>query len=272
MSDLLSDVGSLAKGAIDFLTNSPLKLGNISFKWYEIPERIPFGGRQTVSSKRLIGGRKIIETTGYEDVNPTWSGRFQGAGAIQRARAVDAMCQDGLPVTLNYGGMNFTVIIVEFAPLYERNYQIPYTITCEVVTEDADDTNFLSDILGSSLDDLVGADTLDALGVGDLIGSTTLNSALSNVSSTLSTVGSLTGISALNKLGGAVSGAQGVANLLSNTGNTSLSNVAFGVTGELKAVGVSVGNLGGAATAAMTLANSNAVGNILTRITKNIGG
>lgn len=264
MSDLLS-------AAVDLISSSALKLGNVNFDGYEIPESIPFGGTQQVSLKRLIGGRVIIERLGPSENKKTWRGRFQGSNAMSRARAVDAMRKDGEAVDLVFGGMKFSVVITDFVPIYERSWQIPYSITCEVINDPDSAEDSGGGFLDKSLDDLVGADTLDALGVGDLIGDVSLNQALSTVSSGLQVVGKLTGSSALSRIGGYVGTAQGIANGITSGSMSVLQGVTIGA----QALGVVPASLASKLTAignaATTVAHSTVVTGLLNRIQTNIG-
>lgn len=263
MGDTLA---SFARTAIDIVSGSPLKLGNINFSGYEIPESISFGGTQHTSIKTLIGGKRIIEGLGAVPLDPTWSGRFQGAGAVSRARAVDAMREQGLPVNLVFGGFSYTVIIKDFHARYERSYQIPYTITCEVQSQ----SGSTFDVLGETLDDLVGSDALNALGLGDLIGDTTLNDALTQLQAGLTTVGTLTGSPVLAQIGGYVAGAQAAVENVSQATTALLPAIGFGVAPVGATVADSVNKLSAAVSNTMALANSTAAGNLLQRITVNL--
>lgn len=112
-----------------------LILGGIVFQIYEIPERIPFGGKHMVNVHQLIGGARQVDAMGPDELDPTWTGRFQGAGAHARAKQVDALRISGATVPLVFGPNFYNVIVIDFHADYERVYQVPYKIMCVVVDQ-----------------------------------------------------------------------------------------------------------------------------------------
>ena len=136
-----------------------LTLGPVLFTSFEIPEKVNFGGRQTLLTHKLPGGQRVIDAMGPDDDDIAWQGRFRGGLAPSRARAVDAIRVAGLPVTLAWGGFRFTVLVSEFKADYQQAYEIPYTLACVVVTPPPGTA-------APGLADLLGTDITRALGVG----------------------------------------------------------------------------------------------------------
>lgn len=112
-----------------------LTLGQVTFANFEIPERINFGGTQSLSVKQLVGGLRVIDSMGRIDDDITWSGLFFGSTATFRAQFLDGMRVAGQQLNLNYSQFNYNVVIKDFKASFERFYQIPYTITVTVVQD-----------------------------------------------------------------------------------------------------------------------------------------
>ncbi len=112
-----------------------LRLGQVTFANNEIPERINFGGDQSLSVKQLVGGQRIVDAMGRVDDDISWSGLFFGSTATFRARFLDTMRTQGAKIPLTWSQFSFLVVIKSFKPSFERTYQIPYSITCTVVQD-----------------------------------------------------------------------------------------------------------------------------------------
>lgn len=110
-----------------------LTLGQVTFADFEIPERINFGGDQSLSVKQLVGGQRIIDAMGRIDDDISWSGMFFESVATQRAQFLDQMRSSGNVFNLSFAQFNFSVIIRSFKASFERTYQIPYSISCTVI-------------------------------------------------------------------------------------------------------------------------------------------
>lgn len=130
-----------------------LILGSFIFNDIELPEKVPFGGEQTITVHKMLGGARVVDAMGPDEADIQWSGRFQSGDANIRARAVDAMRIAGVAVPLIVDDEYRTVIIKSFKWDYQRFYQIPYSITCLVVDSPE---NF--DGVPDSLDVLFSAD------------------------------------------------------------------------------------------------------------------
>lgn len=112
-----------------------LTLGPVTFANFEIPEGINFAGSQSLSVKKLIGGQRVIDAMGRDDDDITWSGLFQGSTANFRAQYLDNLRVQGAPLPLTWSTYNFSVLIKDFKPVFNRFYWIPYTITCTVIQD-----------------------------------------------------------------------------------------------------------------------------------------
>lgn len=110
-----------------------LKLGDVIFSNFEIPERINFGGDQALAVKQLVGGARQIDALGRVDDDISWSGLMFESAASYRAQLLDNMRMQGAQLPLTWGLFNYLVVIKSFKPSFERSYQIPYSITCTVV-------------------------------------------------------------------------------------------------------------------------------------------
>ncbi len=160
-----------------------LILGGIAFSGFEIPDKINFGGKQQIAVHRLIGGERVLDAMGSDPEQIAWSGRFRGADAIARAQAVDEMRIAGAQVDLAWLNLFRTVVIASFHADTEKAYEVPYSISCEVVSDVA------AGLFGlfSTFDALIGGDlsSLMALPVSDAAGTAAqaLNAALGGLGS-----------------------------------------------------------------------------------------
>ncbi len=136
----------------------PLVLGDFVFADMEIPERISgLGGKQAITSHKLLGGARVVDVMGRDDGDPAWSGRFRGANATERALELEAMRIAGEQPILSFGSFYYLVVIQSFDFVFERAYQILYSITLNVVTSlVAEATDTLDDLVTSDLDALSG--------------------------------------------------------------------------------------------------------------------
>lgn len=170
-----------------------LLLGAFEFQENEIPASINFGGSQNLAIHQLIGGGRIVDSMGNNDHDISWSGLFfnnvtTGLSAIDRAREVNTLRTLGLELELVFYDLIYLVKIKEFRPSFERFYQVPYSITLQVIQDLNLPASPLNNIpfLDAILNDLnfvnAGAQFLN---------DPTLNSLLGNFSSALSSAGAL---------------------------------------------------------------------------------
>ena len=134
------------------MADTRLILGGIAFREFEIPEKISYGTKQRLEIHKLVGGARVIDTLGPDPEPIRWSGRFRGADAASRARDLEALAASGRVVGLSWGGFSYQVVVATFSADYERFYEIPYQINCEV------DTGGNSGASPGTLTELVAAD------------------------------------------------------------------------------------------------------------------
>ncbi len=113
-----------------------LLLGPVTFHGFELPARIGFGGAQMLAVHRLPGGARVIDAMGPDDAPILWSGAFAGPDAADRARTLDLLREQGLPLPLAWGGFAYLVVIAGFEARYERPNWVPYRIACTVLLDE----------------------------------------------------------------------------------------------------------------------------------------
>src|SRR5579875_259637 len=119
------------------MAQSALILGTISFRDFEIPECITFGGRQTLAVQRLIGGGRVVDVLGRDDDTISFSGTFAGPDATARARTLDAMRVAGQELPLVWDVFYYTVVIASLKADYLNPWWIPFRLVCAVVRDEA---------------------------------------------------------------------------------------------------------------------------------------
>ncbi|MFG1388803.1 hypothetical protein [Xanthobacter versatilis] len=167
------------------MANTGLSLGGVRFSDWELPERIPFGGRHHVAVHRMIGGKRVVDALGPDPRPLSWSGRFRGANALSRARSLDTMRASGRQVSCTYMGLHYLVVVTNVNFDAERPYEVPYTVTCEVVQDSAQ--SVISSVI-SGLGALMSGDLATATGI---ITGAVGTAAVSTVSSAVAAAGDL---------------------------------------------------------------------------------
>ena len=121
-------------------------LDSIRFYDREVPDFIPWGTKQQHVIHRNMGGTRVIDAMGPDPKAITWTGHLlsfaanaagtmlAGTNAAARARSLEALAGSGRKVWLQWGSFGFWVLVVEFEGNYKHEWDIHYTITCEVVT------------------------------------------------------------------------------------------------------------------------------------------
>ncbi|KVW15387.1 hypothetical protein WK91_18290 [Burkholderia cepacia] len=164
-----------------------LSLGDVLFADLEVPERIPFGGDQSLVVHKLVGGARQIDAMGRDDLPPEWSGIFLGADALSRAKYLDAQRIAGASLPLVWSEFFYDVVIRRFEANFEREWMIPYRIVCEIVKDHSQPQTSLT---GPSINDLISSDLSSANLLTDQIGDGTLSGLMGAVNSAISTVSS----------------------------------------------------------------------------------
>lgn len=149
-----------------------LQLGDFQFQRQEIPESIPFGGTQRLAMHDLVGGTRVVDSMGAFSAPIDWSGWLLGQNALARARQLDGMRAAGEVLVLQWSELSFAVVVRDFRADFQRYYQIPYRITCEVVEDLTLSTAGLS---LPSMDSLIDGDLATAGGLMSSITDPTLN-------------------------------------------------------------------------------------------------
>lgn len=121
------------------MAGAPVRLGEVTFEGFEIPERLAFGGTQRLAVHELPGGARVVQALGGEPAPQEWDGIFMGPEALGRARSVDAMRRAGRPVSLTWHDFSVQVVVASFVAQFERVNHIPYAIACTVVRDDSDE-------------------------------------------------------------------------------------------------------------------------------------
>lgn len=162
-----------------------LKLGGFEFLDFEVPESIAISGEQKTVVHRLVGGARVIDLTGVDYDDITWSGIFTGSTAGARARALEQMRDAGKVVTLTFDDYSFDVVIGKVSVQYDFIYKRPYTI--HLVVEKRNDAPTPAGGL-PGLDELVNGDVGQLLGLSSVVSVPAVTSAISNVQSAVSSV------------------------------------------------------------------------------------
>ena len=155
-------------------------LGPVTLSGFEVPERIPVGGKQRLSVHELPGGSRVIDVLGASDEDMTWSGVMSGPYAEERVRLLDSLRRGGRSWPLVWSGWRFTVIVKRFRAAVTAPFLAPYQISCSVLAEgDAfaaelfptrptlADAQALSPLTGAALDGAIDFAST-ALNSGDL--------------------------------------------------------------------------------------------------------
>jgi hypothetical protein len=174
-----------------------LTLGPILFTDFEIPEEMPFGGKQMLVTKKLVGGDRVVDAMGRDDDDKKWSGRFRGANAETRARQLDFLRIQGQELILSWSSLRFLVVIEEFQASFKQHFEIPYTISCLVLSD-------LSNPIPAPQPDgdaTIFGDVNDAGGLASEINLPQIVSAVAGVASAASAVAQFSGASAVQVAG-----------------------------------------------------------------------
>lgn len=205
-----------------------LTLGGILFSDFEVPEKISFGGEHQFVVHKLPGGARVIDAMGRDDADISWAGRFRGNAAEFRARSLDFMRISGQPVELVWSTFRYQVLVRSFEADFQQPFEIPYRITCMVVTDET--SPFLKALLG--LDEAIGVDLNQVLQVGAELGIPNVSTAIAGVETATSAVQTFQGASA-NTVSGvqqAISAAQTATNAAIDTNNATVAG-SSGVAG-----------------------------------------
>jgi len=222
----------------------PVTLGDFIFAGYEVPESIRWGGSQSLSVHKLVGGERIIDAMGADDADIGWSGIFLSSDASDRADELDQMRIAGVPVSLLFSGRSYDVVIRSFRADQRKQNHVPYQIVCTVL-RDFGPNQSSPTILSQVTDDLntaLGFDVPQALSAAQ--------TALQTVTPVLVPIVSLVGGTAASA---AVAKGLGTAQAIV----TSADSIAEGQIAGLATAAATAGNLAGAVSPSGATANMN---------------
>lgn len=248
-----------------------LQLGDVQFSETEIPENIKIGTEHRTSVHKLIGGHREVNMLGPDHAPIEWSGYFIGSNAYARARLLKQMCDTGLPLSLTWSQFNYQVVISHFEADFERDYQLPYSITCLVLQ---DLTAPLPSAKAPSPDAVLAADnkTVDDLAL--LINHPEISKAILNVTQTVDQISSIA-TAATGKISQAITyihtAQQQVQTVIASTEKT-LSNIStLGGILPNNPVARSVSRLSAQVNAITSQLNLVKLNGVLGRMTKTLG-
>src|ERR1700682_5035179 len=139
--------------------STSLSLGDVLFADLEVPDHITFGGDQRLTVHELVGGTRVIDAMGRSDMPLEWTGTFMGANALSRARYLETQRIAGLSLPLVWSELFYDVVIAHFEAVFQREWMIPYRITCVVV---ANHNSPQTSLAGPSINDLIATDQSSA--------------------------------------------------------------------------------------------------------------
>lgn len=176
------------------MSEFPVILGGVTFQGMEVPDRIAFGGDQMLKVHKLVGGRRVIDAMGADDMALEWTGRFFGADALSRAMALDQMRRDGQVQRLQWSELAYDVVIKTFRADFEKAYNLPYAICCEVVGSNGVDSS-AEDGAPISVDQMVGSDLSSLLGSASALGNPVFSGNVGAIQTAFNAIPSLLGAS-----------------------------------------------------------------------------
>lgn len=201
-----------------------LTLGDFEFTRHEVPESIALGGEQMLSVHRMVGGKRIIDAMGANPEPLSWSGWFVGEEALGRAQYLDSLRARGEELKLTFSELTFRVVIRSFRYVFQRQYQLTYSITLEVI----EDLNLGDRVLPvPSVNDLVTADikTVDVLTAS--VNDPTLTTKVTGLKAAIKSVSDFAKATQaqINSVLGPIKEARAQANTLLASANNTIQNV-----------------------------------------------
>jgi len=168
------------------MSDTTLNLGDFQFAGLEIPAQISgIGAMQSLAVRKLVGGDREIHSMGQDFRPLEWSGLFFGANAMDRMNALKALTVSGLPQILLWHSFSYLVVILDFSADERRQFEIPYRISCEVVS---DNTNPAVSGTSTTTDDALNEDLASAQTLTASVNDPTLTGQMALVSSAMAEV------------------------------------------------------------------------------------
>jgi hypothetical protein len=198
-----------------------LTLGPVLFADFEIPDKISgVGGKQMLVVHKLTGGDRVVDAMGRDDSSLKWSGRFRGSAAETRARLLDFLRVQGQSIELAWSSFRYKVVVETFDADYEQPFEIPYTVSCLVISDET--SPLLTALLG--LDAAIGSDLNNIVQIGAALNVPGISTAISGVQTATANVQTFEGASSQTITGvqGAITTALGAVNDNIATNNTNV--------------------------------------------------
>ena len=112
-----------------------VRLGDIVFEGFSLPENMPIGGEQSLSVKRMIGGRKQVQAMGPDHDPIVWNGIIYDEFAELKVFQLDLLRISGRQVQLTFATRAYLVVVRRFVAKLRKPQLYDYEISCEVVTD-----------------------------------------------------------------------------------------------------------------------------------------
>lgn len=174
------------------MSDFTLTLGGVDFQGFEVPDVIAGGGAQVFRTHRYAGGKRNLDAFGPDAAPIHWEGMFLDGDAESRCQQLDAMRVSGVQVPLSFSSFNYVVVIAEFLWKYEKFYRISYSITLEVVQDQAQ----ASAADGDDLESLIQGDMDDTSSFSNALGDSGLTSLVTTLTDSVNSVSSVVGAAA----------------------------------------------------------------------------
>lgn len=158
--------------------------GPFVFTGAEVPQHIRHGGTQALSVDRMIGGRRIVRPLGPDDDDISFSGLFAYQGTA-RSDFLDSVRRRGDLCTLTWDNRRMLVVVAAYRPDYRKPYQIGYSITLKVVS---DETALLDSVPAVTPAQQLKADMATLSNLTGCLGNATLSGFAASISSALSSM------------------------------------------------------------------------------------
>jgi hypothetical protein len=141
---------------------SPISIGTIDLKDFEVPSSVRFGGRHRLAVHKLSDGRRTVETLGPDDGEISFRGTASGADADARIRAINRLRLSGEAVWLAWESFRYRVVVKSLMMEYQSPWWIPFRVSCAVVDQEG-----INGSASSALWAMISADLGSALSAAD---------------------------------------------------------------------------------------------------------
>jgi hypothetical protein len=114
-----------------------VSLGGVELRDFEKPDYISRGGQQMLAVREFPGGNVSVQDLGPKYRPISWSGMFIGSDAYDRMMKIGLMRTAGNVVELVTDKFTLPVMISEFLPDIKTLTRIPFSITLQIVMDEA---------------------------------------------------------------------------------------------------------------------------------------